>query len=46
MEWVFGGVLVVASTAITGFAGYLVWRLLTAKPAPGDELTGTEARGE
>jgi hypothetical protein len=42
VEWVFGGVLIAASAAITGFAGYLVWRLLRAEPAPGDREAGGE----
>ena len=42
MAWVLSGVLVVASAGIAGYAGYLVWRLLRAEPAPGDGVIGDE----
>ena len=40
MEWFFSGLLVAVSAGVTGFTGYLLWRLFHADPAPSDAPTG------
>ncbi len=34
MEWFFSGLLIAVSAGITGFTGYLLWRLFRVEPGP------------
>jgi hypothetical protein len=46
VEWVFSGVLVAVSAGITGYTGYLLWRLFRTEPLTVDTPTGEEPGGE
>lgn len=36
MEWFFSGLLVMISAGITGYTGYLLWRLFGSEPLAQD----------
>jgi hypothetical protein len=46
VEWFFGGVLVAVSGGITGFTGYLLWRLFHTEPVPNEAALDGGSRGD